>query len=151
MESNLLLPYKYHQEEGKLRYKFTTISGAEYTAYFIEQNYFETCLMYELSFEKEGGGKIYDKRVSHTIISIAKEFFRKNSSSLIFICDNTDNRHKSRSILFNRWFNTHPDSGFLKYNIVLESIAASIIVEKDNPLKEMILSEFKGLIKYIDY
>jgi hypothetical protein len=41
-------------------------------------------------------GKPYDKRVEATIVEILSTFFSQNKNSLIYICDNLDNRQRSR-------------------------------------------------------
>jgi|LSQX01.1.fsa_nt_gb hypothetical protein len=148
---NFPLPYDYSKDELNV-YTFSTVSGVKYIAYFIEINYFETSKAYSFSFEKEGEGgrKTHDKRVAATIISIIKDFFMKNSDSLIYTCDNTDNRHQARKIVFNRWFKSHSKEEFIIHDKEKDNLLMSIIVENNNPLVKLIIEEFNDFFSLLE-
>ena len=122
-----------------------------YTAYFIEMPFFESGKVYSFSFEKEGGTTTYDKRVSLTITKIIRDFFQKNSHSLIFTCDSADSRHKVRNVLFRRWFNSFAGKEYIKHDRAANDLLASIIVESDNPLKTDIIQEFNEYFSALIY
>ena len=149
VESNLLLPYDYYVNDSNV-YIFSTVSGAKYTAYFIEMSFFESCKLYSFSFEKENGYGFYDKRISITIFQIIKDFFEKNTDSLIFTCENSDRKHGFRNVLFRRWFNSYSGKEYIKHDKEQDDLIISIILQTDNPLKDIILEEFDDIFNQLN-
>ncbi len=145
MESGLLLPYDYSVNNSNV-YIFLTISGRQYTAYFLEMNFFESCKLYSFSFEKTDGAKEYDDRVSITIVEIIRAFFKKNMDSLVFTCDSSDEKHEARKRLFRQWFNTHSKQEYIKHDKEDDDLLVSIIIQSNNPLRDIITKEFDALI-----
>lgn len=85
-----LRPYKYSlTEEG--RYHFTTESGIEYFAYFLDLTSYGPDF-YTFSFERqvipEGTEKTAPGRdVLDTICQILSDFFKKKTNAMLFVCD----------------------------------------------------------------
>lgn len=144
-----LHPYKYSlTEEG--RYHFTTESGIEYFAYFLDlTNYGPD--FYTFNFERqvipEGAEKTASGRdVLDTICQILSDFFKKKTNAMLFVCDSTDGRAEGRRRLFSRKFNSVNDGSFEKVDrdgkTDYYSVYSSLIYRKDNPNKEELLKGF---------
>ncbi len=69
--------------------------------------------------------KFVIKRVSLTIIKIIQDHFDLlgNDSVLLYHCDNSDNRQRTRDLLFNSWYNKYNLSGsFIKEALEVELV-----------------------------
>lgn len=137
-------PYDYLTVDP-LNYKFTTISGAEYTAYFVECKELGFPDIYWFGFEKNTEAKISDKRIHTTIIEIIRYFFCVRTRAIIFLCDLIDGNAPIRHILFERWFNRNTDGSFVKHNEIKDDLITSIIMAKDNPNLGIIIDAFKNM------
>ena len=79
---------------------------------------------------------------------IVEEFFQKNQSTLLYICDSSDGKQSMRSRLFNYWFEGYNEKD--KYERLSSNVVdaegtptyVSVIFRKDNPDAEMIKDEF---------
>ena len=135
-------------EEG--RYHFTTESGIEYFAYFLDlTNYGPD--FYTFNFERQvipvGAEKAATGRdVLDTICQILSDFFKKKTNAMLFVCDSTDGRAEGRRRLFSRKFNSVNDGSFEKVDrdgrTDYYSVYSSLIYRKDNPNKEELLKGF---------
>ncbi|MCF6365291.1 MAG: DUF6169 family protein [Bacteroidales bacterium] len=106
-ELSLESPYKIFFEDEE--YFFNTNSGIKYILYFKDVNYFGISYLdkniSEFIFNPETGKGRNDKNIRLTVFSIIKSFFSKNTDNVLFyIADNSDNKHKARKRLFNKWF-----------------------------------------------
>jgi Family of unknown function (DUF6169) len=152
---SILLPYNFTFSEGK--YSFLTDNSVIYNVEFTDGSYY----FYELPIDvpvfelniKALNALIqpFDKRVEITIVEIISMFFNNNKNSLIYVCNNLDNRQQGRSRKFNSWFNknaTFPvekyDINFTMQNII---ILASLIVHAQNDRKEELIKRFYDLYR----
>jgi hypothetical protein len=152
---SILLPYNFTFSEGK--YSFLTDNSVIYNVEFTDGSYY----FYELPLDvpvfelniKALNALIqpFDKRVEITIVEIISMFFNNNKNSLIYVCNNLDNRQQGRSRKFNSWFNkntTFPvekyDINFTMQNII---ILASLIVHAQNDRKEELIKRFYDLYR----
>lgn len=93
-----------------------------------------------------------DVKVRDTIIAIIDEFFEKNNTTLLYICETGDKKQAFRNRLFERWFSTYDRKA--RYTFVASSLKddegienyAAIIVRNDNPDLSAIVSEFTSTI-----
>lgn len=93
-----------------------------------------------------------DVKVRDTIIAIIDEFFDKNNTTLLYICETGDRKQALRNRLFERWFSTYERK--TQYTFVASSLMddegvenyAAIIVRNDNPELSAIVSEFTSTI-----
>jgi hypothetical protein len=96
-------------------------------------------------------GKPYDKRVEATIVGILSTFFSQNKNSLIYICDNLDNRQRARRRKFDSWFKKSNSTVVEKYDIDFTvydmQILASFMVHTQNPDKELLIKLFFDIYK----
>jgi Family of unknown function (DUF6169) len=96
-------------------------------------------------------GKPYDKRVEATIVEILSTFFSQNKNSLIYICDNLDNRQRARRRKFDGWFKKSNSTVVEKYDIDFTvydmQILASFMVHTQNPDKALLIKLFFDIYK----
>ena len=96
-----------------------------------------------------------DLKVRDTIISIIDEFFDKNNSTLLYICETGDKKQALRNRLFERWFSTFERKAL--YTFVASSLLddegienyAAIIIRNDNPELSAIVAEFTTTISLL--
>ena len=48
-----------------------------------------------------------DVKVRDTVIAIIDEFFEKNNTTLLYICETGDKKQALRNRLFERWYSTY--------------------------------------------
>ena len=105
-----------HTKDSK--YIFTTDDGIVYTVYFdINSGIFPNDELDKHAIyvgfictpDKGISNRIYDNRVSETIMYIIANMFGKNKQYIIiYICSDKDNQGKQRSRLFGRWYSNSP-------------------------------------------
>ena len=151
-------PYKFTQQENK--YFFRTDNSIVYSVEFTDGSYYFHNLpahipVYELSIKVlnvvESIIKPYDKRIEATIIDILSAFFENSKNSLLYVCDNLDNRHPSRARKFDAWFKRYKNVRIEKFDVDFNThdmqILASLIVHVENPDKELLVKLFFDLYK----
>ena len=87
-----------------------------------------------------------DERIELTIIAILSQFFKENSNSLIYVCDNLDKKHHARHRKFSQWFSKQEGDFLEKFDtsILVEDveILASLILHKANPFRAELVKYF---------
>ena len=156
MDSNLPNPYKIIETED-FDYTFVTKDGVVYRAYFLDVSYLHPAFSDAYSFNIEPVGDVdstkhpIDRRIGVTIISILKEFFKKNENSMLMACDNLDGKENKRRKLFDRWYDNFNDNSLIKLDAALENdvykLYVSMYIGKANPRRELLISAFNELIK----
>lgn len=136
-ELNLPLPYESILIDDT--YHFTTISGVQYIAYFVDmRSVFDVANVYSFGFERidmalannNEIAKKYDGRVNATIIDILHHFFLQNGYVMLFTCYDQDKKEASRSRLFQRWFTIFATDEFAKVDGNTANTFSSIILHK---------------------
>lgn len=144
---NKVAPYKVAIEDGdKTAILFSTDNGKIYTATFVEdKGLLDGLSAYHFSFYCSSNNATYDKSVSVTLWCIIDNFLTRNTTAIIYITDDTDNRGTARSRLFERWYNT---SGIYAERYILKTIQqrAGILISRNNPL----LSQYITMIENIE-
>jgi hypothetical protein len=92
----------------------------------------------ELSLKPEGLVKIpLDKRIGATVTSIIRSFLLKKNNTVVYICDNSDNREKARFHKFYHWFKQYNDGSIVQLRGVIRAgntdILNALLIHKDNP------------------
>ncbi len=156
MDLNSLNPYEII-EENELDYSFRTKDGIIYRAYFLSASHLHHNFTDAYSFSIEPVGDTeetkhpMDVRISMTIASILKEFFRKNENSMLMVCDNIDGREEKRRNLFERWYAIYNNQSIIKLDASLENedyrLYVSIFINRKNPKKEELIQAFNELIR----
>lgn len=147
---NLQPQYEYKTKD--LLYYFTTDSGVIYTAYFLVNN--DIPNGYEFCFDcEERNVKYYDEKIKNTICNILLSFFTDKENAIIYVCSNSDKKALPRKRLFNKWFDEINDMNIIHLERDLTTnyydIHASLLIVKDNPLKEYIIDLFEEQIKLL--
>jgi Family of unknown function (DUF6169) len=158
---NTPLPYNINQEGNT--YKFNTDNGIFYNITFSDGSFYFTNLpshipVYEISIKVMSLGNHFspprDSRAELTIIDVIRTFLTNHTNSLLYTCDNTDNKHHVRSRKFNMWFNLFQNSQLEKYDAAFAvadiEILSSLIIHSQNPHKERLIKIFDEQAKAYD-
>lgn len=149
-ELNLPCLYKVKLDTTTQTYSFTTENLIEYQLVFIDSSsYFSgtssedfVSKVYSLNIDKLSDNKaVYDPVVQETVECIVSHFFEDSENSLLYVCDNTDNKQEARKRKFNKWFNDYElKSEFIKLDEVIETPEGihniSMIFHQYNPFKK---------------
>ena len=153
-------PYKV-VHTAKLVMRFITDKALVYEAGFIDDYTFMEggCFQFYLK-EISGSSASRDPKIMQTVGAIIEEFFDKNQSVVLYICDNSDGRQAVRDRIFKGWFDTYKNKDNFTFlhgeaNFDDTSYFTSVIIRNDNPdLQDVIdaFNEFKRFIlgKYPD-
>ena len=155
---SILQPYSFIQQGN--RYIFHTNNSVAYSVEFTDGAYYFFNLpvhipIFEFSVSILNAVDIlihpYDERIEATIVRILNSFFENNKNSLIYVCDNLENRQQARFRKFHSWFKKNKSNNLEKYDVVFNAlemqILASLIVHTQNPDKDLLVSLFLDLYK----
>ena len=148
-ELNLQCQYKVTIDSENFIYSFTTKNGIEYNIIFSDSmNYFsdtstigKISKIYSITIDKVSNSKpVLDSDVELTIDAVIIHFFKDTEKSIVYYCDNSDLKEKSRARKFNTWYsNSQFNSQATKINNTIEikgqedTHFTSIIYHNDNP------------------
>lgn len=102
----------------------------------------------DLVFLPKGVKAMLDPKVSFTIAAIFIDFFKNNNENIvIYICDSSDNREKSRRRKFNQWIELFKELNFVSAETEIVDIDGTIyfntiIVKADNSHRDEIVNAF---------
>jgi hypothetical protein len=121
---------------------------ARYIVGFVEDYAILDSGVYQFFIENISGAKnTLSTKVFQTIVSIIEEFFKKNDSAMLYICDTADGKQSARDRLFAMWFNCY--EGHFSYTLSRVSICidgisyyASLLISNSNPSYGKILNAF---------
>jgi hypothetical protein len=104
------------------------------------------------NIEQAKKGKVSaDTRIQITIEYILSLFFEKNTDAVVVVMDSSDGKHFVRKRLFDKWYYQSRRKSIEKYaascNTDEIEIVATLFVEKNNPFKSIILSDYYELVK----
>lgn len=149
------IPQPYDVKFQDNTYKFTTEKGIFYNVSFTDGSFYFNNIepyipVFELAIKFISLGDHLtppqDSRTEITIISIVQSFLTEHTNSIIYTCDNIDNRHYARNRKFNMWFNRYQTSELEKYDSSFDvegsEILASLILHTQNPFKEKLIKVF---------
>lgn len=137
-------------------YQFFTDGGVHYSVGFMEDDLLLTNNSYQLIIANINNHKSpRDRKVRDTIVSIVDEFFNRNNSTLLYICETGDSKQRMRSRLFEYWFSTYTRKAL--FTTMSSSIVdvdgvvnfATIILRNDNPHLSEIITEFTESIRLL--
>ncbi|OYQ42937.1 DUF6169 family protein [Flavobacterium aurantiibacter] len=154
-------PYNYHFNEIAQSYIFTTVNGIEYKVAFILDYTFsavsniEIDHIYQLIIEKTTDAKEpLDRNVSATICALLSTFFDNERNTILYICDDGDQRAEVRFRKFNIWYAeseltdivTKVDNVIVSENIAGSvKIYSSLLYHNENTNKETILDIYHSI------
>jgi Family of unknown function (DUF6169) len=146
-------PYKFNQNGDS--YKFYTDNDVYYSIDFTDGSYYFTKFpdylsIYEYSIAVVSTGKNLapppDKRLELTVVAILSAFLSYRENSVIYVCQNMDEKHYARKRKFDFWFAKNRDNNLEKHDVAVEyeetAYLSSLIIPKDNSNKAEIISLF---------
>ena len=154
-----LQPYKTTLLKPGYHYIITD-SDVEYVCFFAGFDYmfasypsiaskvfsFNIELLNKDDIEKQKGA---DKRLTLTVITLIKEFLSSKIYAVVYVCDNSDERHAIRFKKFTVWFESLDDGDYIQVTGFLNAYGAeyfnAILVHKDNKLKNTFIKAFQEL------
>ena len=150
---NTYSPYQVGMGESNVSFGFTTDYGVDYSVDFVTDDLISSDESYQLIIANLNNRKSpRDGKVKDTVLYIVEEFFNKNQSTLLYICETGDSKQTMRNRLFEYWFSTYKNRS--RYAIMSSSITdeygvvnyATIIVRNDNPRMPLVMAEFSESI-----
>ena len=154
-------PYKYQFELASNIYKFTTKNSVEYRIAFVIDETFsaisgiEINNIYQIIIERvTDGAERFDSLVSLTIKNIVQEFFQNSENSMIYICDDSDNKGITRFNTFERWYWSSQMSEYIvKVDNIIKcnsenqifTLYTSLLFHKNNINKKTILEVYNAI------
>jgi len=104
-------PYNYSFNEDTSTYNFATKNNIEYKVAFVVDETFSAVSgivihnVYQMIIEKVTDTlEKFDSSVAATIKSIVEAFFSNSENAMIYICDDSDQKAKTRFNIFERWY-----------------------------------------------
>lgn len=146
-------PYLVKEKNGEGVYEFATKHGVHYFVDFMEDDFLVSSNVYQFSIINANHvSSPRDLNVRDTIIAIVDEFFNKNKSALLYICETSDGRQSLRNRLFVSWFekDLHKNDFVIMTADVQDAEGimnyAAVIIPLETPNFEEIITEFKNTI-----
>ena len=153
---NKLSPYPVKVRTEKVYY-FKTDFGMLCTIMFMEDYSIWETGAYQFIINNESNTPSpLDTKLRDTVFILIEAFFNVNPEILLYICETGDGKQEFRSRLFVRWFNTYSgrDAYILETAEVKDGETnnfAALIVQKSNPKRSKILSEFDETISILTH
>lgn len=147
-------PYKLHINEGA--YSFVSDQQLTYICHFLDVTHMLSPVVgiYDievLDFEFDVFPRTkakHDPRVAATIKTLMLDAFADNKRAILYLCDNSDNKAKSRYKVFNQWAD---DPAFNRDNLEVVSgdkvLLGSLITRKDFPYRSVLENDVIEPIK----
>ena len=154
---NGLSPYKVDEADDENFFEFFTDHDVHYTVGFMPDDSLMQNEAYHLIIVNvDNRPSPSDRKVKDTVLAIVAEFFDKNNTTLLYICDTGDGKQHLRSRLFERWFSAYDKKAL--YTSVISSVVdedgitnyATIIVRNDNPRLVEVIAEFTSTISLLN-
>ncbi|HFK5512758.1 TPA: DUF6169 family protein [Elizabethkingia anophelis] len=158
MEDQFKLYYTYNSDEDDSAYEFKTENAILYrVAFIIDNGMFpkisetEDNYIYHLVIEKlTEVHEPFDNKVGNTISLVIEEFFKNRKNSLIYFCNNSDDRGHVRAAKFERWYNNSNYKEYVyKESIKLDfedsSLYTGYLIHKENPYYYELLDLYRNL------
>ena len=150
-------PYRVLKGEGCASFRFFTDSGVQYAVDFIPDDLITEGESYQLIIANLNNRKSpRDLKVKDSVLIIIDEFFDKNQSTLLYICETGDGKQSMRNRLFEYWFNSYNRK--MLFTLLTTSIVdeegevnfATLIVRNDNPKLPEIVAEFSESVRLLN-
>lgn len=136
-----------------MQFRFKTKNGIIYRVGFYPDTFFMPGKAYHFYITNVGDERPpKDSNVFKVISLVLEEFFRHDTSVMLYICDPKDHRESIRAGLYKRWFDNYKQ----KDSLILRAvdidfdgviIYAGLIIRKDNPVCEPVLKSFDDFIR----
>ena len=153
---NGVAPYQVEATDKGEFFQFFTDGGVHYSVGFMEDDILLVNNSYQLIIANINNHKSpRDSKVRDTILSIIDEFFNRNNSTLLYICETGDCKQGMRNRLFEYWFSTYSRKNF--FTMMSSSIVdadgivhfATIILRNDNQNLTEVVTNFTESIRLL--
>ena len=147
-------PYKFKRVSNNT-YSFLTNNDVLYSIEFTDGSYYfaqfpDYLTIFEFSINVLNTGKHisppHDKRVEATVVLILGTFLSVRENSIIYVCQNLDERHYARKRKFDLWFKQNQNINLEKHDLTIEyddiAYLTSLIIHKHNSYRDEIISLF---------
>lgn len=127
--------------------------NSRYIVGFVEDQTIMESGVYQFFIENANDTKnTLSDQVYQTIVAIIEEFFSRNDSAILYICDVRDGKQSARDRLFAMWFNSY--EGRFNYTLSRVSLRieetdyyASLLISNSNPSYVEVLTAFNDFVK----
>lgn len=135
--------------------RFITGKALVYEAGFTPDYTFleEGCYQFYLK-EITGSSASRDVKIMGTVAAIIEEFFAKNQSVALYICDNSDGKQAVRDRIFTGWYDSYVNRD--KYTMLhveakFDGVAyyTSVIISNSNPDLQDVIAAFNDFKKFV--
>ena len=132
-----------------MTFRFVTKHGTVYRVGFYKDPYFLGDKAYHFFIANENNTVApKDLNVYKVITCVLEEFFSKDSSVMLYICDPRDHREVARDSLYKRWFNNYERRDELtlqaeELNFDGYKVYTGMLLRKDNPEYDILLEKYK--------
>lgn len=135
-----------------MQFRFSTENGIVYHVGFYPDSYFMPGSAYHFYISSNEQHAPKDSKVFAVISAIIEEFFRQDSSIMLYICDSSDQREKIRADLYKRWYENYDK----KENLIMRTaeidfkgtvIYSGLVIRKDNPTGQLIIEAFDNFVE----
>ena len=153
---NRSAPYAVTEGDTLGTFRFFTKKGVHYAVDFVPDDLIETGESFQLIIANLNNVKSpRDTKVRDSILAIVDEFFNKNQSTLLYICETGDGKQGIRSRLFEYWFETYRYKAL--FTMLTSSVVdeegivnfATLILRNDNPLLAEVVAEFSESVQLL--
>lgn len=137
-------------------FEFFTDFGVHYSVGFMPDDCLLSEEAYHLIIANVNNRKSpRDVKVRNTVLSVVDDFFEKNNTTLLYICETGDKKQSMRKRLFEYWFSTYKYKD--NFTLISSSVIdldgllnhATIIIRNDNPNFAKVIIEFTDTIKLL--
>lgn len=152
---NITAPYQI-TKVGENTFRFYSDNGIHYAVDFLADDLITEGESYQLVIANLSNKRSpRDVKVRDSILAIVDEFFNRNQSTLLYLCETGDGKQSMRSRLFGYWFDTYKRKA--QFTLLTSSIVdeenivnfATLIIRNDNPKFSEIVFEFSESVKLL--
>jgi Family of unknown function (DUF6169) len=144
-------------------FRFDTDNGIFYSVSFSDGSFYFFNLplhipVFEMSIKVVSFGNHLspprDRRVEITVVEIFRVFLSDNENSVVYVCDNLDEKQAARHRKFDMWFQRHASKDLEKHDthfiVDTQEIYASLILHILNPFKQELIKVFLNQVNEYD-
>lgn len=134
-----------------MQFRFRTSAGIVYHVVFYPDSYFMPGSAYHFYISSTDIHAPKDPSVFTVISLVIEEFFRVDSSIMLYICDSSDKRELTRANLYKRWFENYSKKDCLilrtaEIQLKEHNIYSGLVIRKDNPMSAIIIKAFDNFV-----
>lgn len=136
-----------------MQFRFITKNGIRYRVGFYADEYFlgDKAFHFFIDNEDESFAP-KDVDVFKVIMLVIEEFFRQDSSVMLYICDPHDHRENVRNFLYKRWFDSYENKDKLtlqaeELNFDGYIVYTGMILRNDHPEYNQMLRDYHDFVE----